>query len=196
MEITPEWIDEVKRSMPPLPAEARADFERMGVPVTIAALLAESREKADFFRNALKATNAPPVMVANWTVGEIAALVNDRNVDFADVPVDPSAVGRLLAITHDGTISHKAAKEVLLAMADGDGDPDAIVAKRGLKQISDSGALESAVEKVVAAQPKLVEDYLSGKEKAFNALVGQVMKATGGKANPQEVSRLLKARLG
>jgi len=195
MEITPAWVDEVKRSMPALPAEARAEFERMGVPVTTAALLAESREKADFFRDAVKATNAPPVMVANWTVGEIAALVNDRNIDFADVPVNPAAIGRLLAITHDGTISHKAAKEVLLAMADGEGEPDAIVARRGLRQISDAGALESAVDNVVAAQPKLVEDYLSGKEKAFNALVGQVMKATQGKANPAQVNEILRTRL-
>jgi aspartyl-tRNA(Asn)/glutamyl-tRNA(Gln) amidotransferase subunit B len=94
-----------------------------------------------------------------------------------------------------GTISGKAGKDVLLAMAEGREEAEAIVAKRGLAQISDASAIEAAVDTVIAAQPKLVEDYRAGKEKAFNALVGQVMKATQGKANPQEASRILKERL-
>ena len=95
----------------------------------------------------------------------------------------------------DGTISAKAAKDVLHAMADGEGPADAIIEKRGLRQISDSGALESAIDAAIAANPKLVEDYRAGKEKAFNALVGQVMRGTQGKANPSQVNEILKRRL-
>jgi aspartyl-tRNA(Asn)/glutamyl-tRNA(Gln) amidotransferase subunit B len=125
----------------------------------------------------------------------VAALLNDRGLDFAAAPVSADAVGTLLKRIEDGTISGKAAKDVLLAMADGEGDADAVIGKRGLKQISDAGALEAAVAQVMAANPKLVEDYRGGKEKAFNGLVGQVMKATQGKANPVQVNEILKKRL-
>jgi aspartyl-tRNA(Asn)/glutamyl-tRNA(Gln) amidotransferase subunit B len=134
-------------------------------------------------------------MVANWIVGEVFSIANERHTDLSNPPVQPVALGTLLTLLHEGTISHKAGKEVLLAMADGKGDPVSIIGERGLQQISDSGALESAVESVLAAQPKLVDDYRSGKEKAFNALVGQVMKATQGKANPAQVNEILKRRL-
>jgi aspartyl-tRNA(Asn)/glutamyl-tRNA(Gln) amidotransferase subunit B len=196
MEITAAWIEEVKRSMPALPNELRDEFETsLKIPTTVAAMLVESREKAEFFRRTLTATAAPAPLVANWTIGEVAALINDRGADYGNSPVTPMALARLLDLNVDGTISGKAAKEVLLAMADGEGDADTIIAKRGLKQISDAGELESAVEKVIAAQPKLVDDYRSGKEKAFNALVGQVMKATQGKANPAQVNEILKRLL-
>ncbi len=195
MEITPAWIDEVKRSMPALPAELRHEFQSMGIAETTAALLVESREKAEFFRQSLSATDAPPATVANWIVGEVAALLNDRNADYSRSPISAAANGELLTLTFDGTLSHKAAKDVLHFMADGEGSPGEIVARRGLKQISDAGALEAAIEKVIAAQAKLVDDYRAGREKAFNALVGQVMKATQGKANPAQVNEILKRRL-
>jgi len=135
-------------------------------------------------------------LAANWVTGAVAALLNDRHLDFPAPPVEAEAVGRLLRRIEDGTISAKAAKDVLLAMADGEGDADAVIAKRGLTQISDAGALEAAVDQVLAANAKQVEDYRAGKEKAFNSLVGQVMKATGGKANPAQVGAILKRRLG
>ena len=125
----------------------------------------------------------------------MSALVNERGLDFARSPVAPGALARLLARIQDGTISGKVAKEVLHAMAGGEGDVDAIVDKRGLRQISDVAALEAAVDQVLAAQAKLAEDYRAGKEKAMNALVGQVMKATGGKANPAQVGEILRRRL-
>jgi aspartyl-tRNA(Asn)/glutamyl-tRNA(Gln) amidotransferase subunit B len=109
--------------------------------------------------------------------------------------VSADAVGALLRRIEDGTISAKAGKDVLLAMADGAGDPDAVIAKLGLRQISDAGALEAAVDAVLAANPRQVEDYRAGKEKAFNSLVGQVMKATQGKANPAQVNEILRRRL-
>jgi aspartyl-tRNA(Asn)/glutamyl-tRNA(Gln) amidotransferase subunit B len=196
MEITPAWVDEVRRAMPALPQALRHDFqERLKLPVNVAALLTESREKADFFTHTLGATDAIAPIVANWTNGEVAALINDRGGDFSKPPVQPAQLGQLLGLVGKGVVSGKAAKEVLHAMADGEGDADAIVARRGLRQISDAGELESAVENVIAAQPRLVEDFRSGKEKAFNALVGQVMKATQGKANPARVSEILRRRL-
>jgi aspartyl-tRNA(Asn)/glutamyl-tRNA(Gln) amidotransferase subunit B len=109
--------------------------------------------------------------------------------------ISPRQLIRVFELVQDGTLSTKTAKDVLHGVARGDGEPDAIVEMRGLKQISDTGALEAAVAEVLAANPKLVEDYRAGKEKAFNALVGQAMKATKGKGNPQEVSRILRERL-
>jgi aspartyl-tRNA(Asn)/glutamyl-tRNA(Gln) amidotransferase subunit B len=195
--ITRQWIDDVRRSMPSLPEKLRAEFREMGIAVYDAALLTESREKADYFRQSLAAmdANASPVSLAHWVNGEIASLANAAGSDFSKLPVSPAAFARLHNRIQDGTISPKAAKEVLHAMAAGEGDADAIIDKRGLRQISDSGALEAAVEQVLAAQAKLVDDYRAGKEKAFNALVGQVMKATQGKANPAQVSDILKRRL-
>jgi aspartyl-tRNA(Asn)/glutamyl-tRNA(Gln) amidotransferase subunit B len=195
MEITEAWIDEVKRSMPTLPHELRASYEKRGVTAYDAALLTESREKAQFYEQATAGAASLALSAAHWINGEVSALMNERGTNFASPPVPAPQLQRALKLVEDGTISAKAAKEVLRAIADGEGDADAIVARRGLKQISDAGALEAAVEKVVAAQPKLVEDYHSGKEKAFNALVGRVMKATQGKANPAQVSEILKRRL-
>jgi aspartyl-tRNA(Asn)/glutamyl-tRNA(Gln) amidotransferase subunit B len=133
--------------------------------------------------------------LAHWVNGEMSALLNERNLDFAATPVAPADFARLHDRVQDSTLSSKAAKEVLHAMTAGEGDPDAIIEKKGLRQISDSGALQEAVRDALAANPKLVDDYRAGKEKAFNALVGQVMKATKGKGNPQEVSRILRERL-
>jgi len=195
LEIAPAWIDEVRRAMPALPEKLRHEFvAQHGLTAGTAALLAESREKAHFFVATI-AGGIPAKTAANWINGEYSALLNERGGDFAQLPVDAARFSRLLALVGDGSISGKAAKEVLQEMAAGTEEAQAIVARRGLAQISDAGAIESAVDKVLAAQAKLVEDYRAGKEKAFNALVGQVMKATQGKANPQEASRILRERL-
>jgi aspartyl-tRNA(Asn)/glutamyl-tRNA(Gln) amidotransferase subunit B len=197
LQIGPRWIDEVRRSMPALPATLRSRFEQMGVSPYDAWLLTESREKAEFFeRSAAEAKVAAPVSLAHWTNGEVSALANATAAGFEALPIDAASLARLHDRIQDGTISAKAAKEVLHAMAAGEGEPDAIIEKRGLRQLSDAGALGTAIDGVLAANARLVADYRAGKEKAFNALVGQVMKATGGKANPQEASRLLKERLG
>jgi aspartyl-tRNA(Asn)/glutamyl-tRNA(Gln) amidotransferase subunit B len=116
-------------------------------------------------------------------------------MDFAHPPVGAGRVASLLARIEDGTISAKAAKEVLLAMADGEGTADEVIERRGLRQISDAGAIEAAVDQVLAANAKQVDDYRSGKDKAFNSLVGQVMRATRGKANPAQVNEILRKRL-
>jgi aspartyl-tRNA(Asn)/glutamyl-tRNA(Gln) amidotransferase subunit B len=196
--IAPQWIEDIRRSMPALPAKLRKRYrEEYALSVYDSNLLTESREKAEFFDHTVGslAGAGQHVSAAHWINGEVSALVNERNADFAKPPVSAKQVARLLDRIHDGTVSAKAAKEVLHSMMDGEADADAIIATRGLRQISDAGALESAVEQALAAQPKLVVDYRAGKEKAFNALVGQVMKATGGKANPAQVSEILRKRL-
>ena len=195
VEITPQWIDAVRRAMPGLPQDLRHQFQEKGLAPYVASLITESREKSDFTIAAAAKTRAPLATVANWVTGELSALANERHLDFAHLPVTADALANLLDRIADGTISGKGAKDVLHAMADGEGDADAIIDKRGLKQISDSGALEAAVKEVLAANPKLAQDYRAGKEKAFNALVGQVMKATKGKGNPQEVNRILRELL-
>ena len=199
LEIARSWIEGVGLAMPSLPAARRRQYrDELGLSAYDANLLTESREKSDFFEETLAAVSRPQAMrklVAHWVTGEVSALLNERGLDFDAAPVSPRQLARLLDCVHDGTVSAKAAKEVLLAMANGEGEPDAIIKARGLKQISDAGALEGAVDKVIAEQAKFVEDYRAGKEKAFNALVGQVMKATGGKANPARVSEILRRKL-
>jgi aspartyl-tRNA(Asn)/glutamyl-tRNA(Gln) amidotransferase subunit B len=198
LEIPEAWIAEVRASMPVLPEALRARYrEELAIGEYEAALLTESREKAAFFEGALGAVPGLPArLAANWVNGEMSALLNERGGDFGASPVAAASFARLLARIEDGTVSAKAAKSVLLAMADGEGEPDAVIEKRGLRQISDAGALEAAVDRVLAASAKLVEDYRSGKEKAFNALVGQVMKATQGKANPAQAGEILRRKLG
>ena len=197
LEVTKDWIEEVRKSMPVLPATIRSGLEAKGISAYDAHLLTESREKAQFFRLAiLEGESMEWKSVAHWVNGEVSALANERGVTFGQLPVSPAAFAKLLGRIEDGTISAKAAKDVLHAMAAGEGEADTIIEARGLRQISDAGALRGHIDRVMAMQPHLVEDYRAGKEKAFNALVGQVMKATGGKANPQEVSRLLEQKLG
>ena len=195
LEVTAAWIERVREGLPALPREMRAAYEREGLSPAMAGLLTESREKALYF-DAVRAACGHAALAANWVTGAVAALLNERGVDFAAPPVAAEAVGALLRRVEDGTVSGKAAKEVLLAMAEGEGEPDAIIERRGLRQISNAGALEAAVDQVLAAHAKQVEDYRAGKEKAFNSLVGQVMKATQGKANPAQVGEILRQRLG
>jgi aspartyl-tRNA(Asn)/glutamyl-tRNA(Gln) amidotransferase subunit B len=198
--ISKQWIDKVRDSMPELPGELRGKYRsQYGFSSYVANLLSETREKNDFFRNTLAQLGGDAVAareVANWITGDMSALLHERGEDFAHAPIAPAQLARLLARVQDATISAKTAKEVLRAMAQGEGDADAIIAQRGLEQISDAGALEAAVDQVLAANAKQIEDYRAGKDKAFNSLVGQVMKATGGKANPAQVSEILKRRLG
>ncbi len=195
--IPKSWIEEVGRAMPPLPGELRGRYTaEHALSALDAELLTESREKAAYFDATLAAPGGVQAKAAaNWITGELSALMNERSLDYSRPPVGPAAFAALLARVHDGTISAKSAREALRAMADGEGDADAIIAKRGLKQIRDSGALEVAIDQVLAANAKLVEDFRAGKEKAFNALVGQVMRATQGKANPGQVNAILRKKL-
>ena len=195
LEISPAWIARVKDAMPALPEDLRARYrERHGLSTYAASLLTESREKAEYFEAVATAVKSP-ALASNWVSGEVSALMNERNADFASPPVGAGALAQLLARIEDGTVSAKAAKEVLLAMAAGEGTADQVIERRGLRQISDSGAIEAAVDRVLAANARQVEDYRAGKDRAFNSLVGQVMKATQGKANPAQVNEILKRKL-
>jgi aspartyl-tRNA(Asn)/glutamyl-tRNA(Gln) amidotransferase subunit B len=196
-----EWIEQVRRAMPELPESMAHRFVAdYGVSPADAALLTLSPETARYFESTMQAPVGEPLSgktAANWILGEISARLNRDGIEIERSPVRPIAFARLLARFQDKTISGGIAKEVLDAMwtGDNDGDADAIIAARGLQQISDSGAIESIVDGVLAANPAIVAEYRAGKEKAFNSLVGKAMAATKGKADPAQVNAILKRRL-
>ncbi|MBI3042966.1 MAG: Asp-tRNA(Asn)/Glu-tRNA(Gln) amidotransferase subunit GatB [Betaproteobacteria bacterium] len=201
LSVSESWIREIEREMPELPETKRSRYvlER-GIAPSVALQLTASRDKAEFFERSLGATNLvlfPKIAedIANSTITSIAGMANLDGLEFSQIPITPQQHGKLRERVADGTISSKIAKEILDAMWAGEGDPDAIIAKRGLKQISDSGELERICDEVIGANPSQVADYKGGKEKAFNSLVGQVMKLTKGKANPQQVTEILKRKL-
>ncbi len=149
----------------------------------------------------MQASGAEPKTCANWQTGELAAALNRRDLDLAASPVSPEVLGMIIRRLADGTLSGKTAKQVfdsVLALEAGTGAAivDDIIERQGLRQLSDSGEIEKLVDDVLAANAKQVQDYRAGKEKAFNSLVGQVMKATRGKANPAQVNELLRRKLG
>ncbi len=189
-------VERVRATMPELPqAKVERFVAQFGLTAYDAALLTTEREAADYFEALVEASGAEPKTCANWQNGELAAALNRDGLAISRSPVSAAALGGLLKRIADGTISGKIAKDVFEAMWRGEGSPDAIIESKGLKQISDSGAIEKLADETLAANPKLVEDYRAGKEKAFNALVGQVMKATKGKANPAQVNEILKKKL-
>jgi aspartyl-tRNA(Asn)/glutamyl-tRNA(Gln) amidotransferase subunit B len=199
--ITPQWIADVKATMPELPVAKQARYTgEFGLSAYDARLLTQSREWSDYFEAALVAPGIADKAlaaktVANLMTGELAAALNRSETDIASASVTPAALAGLVHRTADGTLSSKMAKEVFAAMWAGEGEADTIIEKRGLKQIFDSGEIEKIVDQVLAANAKSVEEFRAGKDKAFNALVGQVMKASKGKANPAQVNDLLKKKL-
>jgi aspartyl-tRNA(Asn)/glutamyl-tRNA(Gln) amidotransferase subunit B len=196
--VSEQWIEEIRSRLPELPEAKRARYQaQLGLPAHDAMTLTLTRSMAEYFDQAAAnaAGIAAPKEVANWLIGDLSARLNETGKDASESPVSPTQLTGLLARIHDGTISGKIAKEVFDAMWAGEGDADAIIERKGLRQISDAGAIEAVVATVVAANPKQVDDYRAGKEKAFNSLVGQVMKATKGKANPAQVNELLRKKL-
>lgn len=198
--IAPEWIERVRSEMPELPSEKRQRFEsQLGLTAYDAAQLTMDRATSDYFEKLVAALpEGQAKLGANWILGEVAATLNREERGITDCPISPEQLGALIRRIIDGTISNKIARDVFAAMWAGehDGNPDAIIEARGLKQISDVGAIAAMVDEVIAAHPAIVEEYRAGKQKAFNSLVGQVMKAAKGKANPQQVNELLKQKLG
>ncbi len=197
LEIDEAWVASVRDAMPELPGARRARFSSAyQLSEYDAATLTASREMADYYEALVTALPAEPKLCANWLMGEMAARLNREQIDLAQAPVSAARLAALLRRIADGTLSGKLAREVFDALWAGEGEADQIIEQRGLRQISDSGELERIVDEVLAANPKSVEEFRAGKEKAFNALVGQAMKATRGKANPQQVNDLLRKRLG
>jgi aspartyl-tRNA(Asn)/glutamyl-tRNA(Gln) amidotransferase subunit B len=193
--VSEAWIESVRAALPELPeAKRRRYAEILGLTAYDAATLTASRELAQYFEEVVGA-DVEPKLAANWVMGELAGALNRADLDVTRSPVRPAALARLLARIRDNTISGKIAKDVFDAMWAGEGEADAIIEAKGLKQISDAGAIEQMIDAVLAANPKSVEEFRAGKEKAFNALVGQVMKASRGKANPAQVNEVLRRRL-
>lgn len=200
------WIARVGEALPELPQAKRERYAvAFGLSAADTAALTGSREMADYFEAVVArlggdADKAAAKLAANWMMGELAAALNRDGIDIAAAPVSSIQFASLLARIRDNTLSGKLAKEVFDALwageEKGDAAVDAVIARRGLKQISDSAAIEKLVDDVLAANAKQVDDYRAGKDKAFNSLVGQVMKASKGKANPAQVNDILKRKLG
>ena len=195
LEIGDDWIGAARVQMPELPEAMQARFQqRYELSPYDAVVLTGSRALAAYFE-AVAAACGQGKLAANWVMGELAAALNKADLDVTQSPVSAAQLANLLARIHDGTLSGKLAKQVFEALWVGEGDVDAIIDAKGLRQVSDSTEIEQIVEQVLAANPKSVEEFRAGKEKAFNALVGQVMKATKGRANPARVNELLKKKL-
>ncbi|MGV8826056.1 Asp-tRNA(Asn)/Glu-tRNA(Gln) amidotransferase subunit GatB [Methylibium petroleiphilum] len=194
--IAPEWIARVTGEMPELPRVMAARFEREdGLAAYDASMMTQSLAVARYYE-ATKAAGAPAKLAANWLMGELSRRLNAEELGIDASPVSPATLAALIARIADGTISNNGAKQVFDALWNGETEVDAVIAAKGLKQMSDSGELSAIVDAVLAANPKSVDEYRAGKDKAFNALVGQAMKASKGKANPTQLSELLKKKLG
>ena len=190
------WIARVQGELPELPAAMQARFiEQYGISTYDASVLTGSRALADYFEAAARVSGQGK-LTANWVMGELSAALNRADLDITASPVSAARLGALITRIQDGTLSGKLAKQVFEGLWEGAGEVDAIIEARGLKQMSDSGELEKIIDEVLAANAKSVEEFRAGKDKAFNALVGQVMRASKGRANPAQVNDLLKTRLG
>jgi len=215
LEVSESWIGKIREQMPELPDATRGRFIRdYRLPEYDARMLTTTKEMAAYFERTTKLAmemgrvligmkGQEPVLsgvakfASNWIMGALAASLNESGLDIEQSPVAPAQLAKLLARQLDQTLNTRTAKDVFSAMWKGDdgGDADAIIEKRGLKQISDSGEIQRICDEVIVANPNQVEDYRAGKEKAFNSLVGQAMKLTKGKANPQQVSEILRRKL-
>lgn len=189
--LTAAYVDERRAEIPELPAAKRHRFQASyGLPAYDAGVLTAARPLADFF-DETAARVKDPKSASNWIMGELLAYLKAEDREIADVRMTPGQLAELIGLIDDGTISGKIAKDVFQDMLLTGKDAQSLVAEKGLTQISDEGALRAIAEQVVAANPKSVEDFRAGKEKAIGALVGQVMKETRGKANPQLVNRIM-----
>jgi aspartyl-tRNA(Asn)/glutamyl-tRNA(Gln) amidotransferase subunit B len=196
IEIDAATIESIRAELPELPDAKRARFESdYALKSDDIEVLVASRQSADYFEAVVAATAAEPRLAANWLIGELSGALNRDGLDIDKAPVDASALAGLLDRIADNTISGKIAKEVFEAMWQGEGSADAVIESRGLKQISDSGELEAIVDQVIADCPEQVQQYREGKTKVMGFLVGQVMQATRGKANPGQVNQILRDKL-
>ncbi len=191
-----EFLEQVAASLPELPGAKRRRFsEEYGLPDYDAGVLTTSRDLADYYEHVVESSGGDPKLAANWVMGELSGALNKAGLEIGESRVSSAALADLLKRIADNTISGKIAKEVFEAMWDGKGAADDIIEARGLKQITDTGAIEKTIEAVMASFPDQLGQYRDGKDKLFGFFVGQVMKATGGKANPAQVNELLRKKL-
>lgn len=194
--IEPSFIEAVRATLPELPEAKRRRFvSAYGLSNYDADFLTASRQLADYYEDVVQSVGGEAKLCANWVMGDLSANLNRDGKDITDTPVSSSMLAGMIKRITDNTISGKIAKEVFEAMWNGEGDADAVIDKKGLKQITDSGAIEKIIDDILAANPDNVAAYRSGKDKLFGFFVGQAMKATQGKANPQQLNDLLKKKL-
>jgi aspartyl-tRNA(Asn)/glutamyl-tRNA(Gln) amidotransferase subunit B len=194
--VTAADMEAIRATLPELPEAKRQRFvTQYGLPKYDAAVLTGESALADYFEAVVKASGADAKTCANWITTDLLGALNRLGKDITASPISVEMLAGMLKRIVDKTISGKIAKDVFEAMLAGEGDADAIIKAKGLVQITDDGAIISAIEKVMAANPGQLADYRSGKDKLFGFFVGQVMKATQGKANPDAVNRLLKEKL-
>ncbi len=220
LEISPEWIAQVRATLPELPQAKQARYvNELGLSAYDASVLTSSREMADFFEAALNPSQPPLIrggagsapspdkgrggvgfaveakLCANWMIGEVSAQLNRDGLDMAQCPITALQLGGMLQRIADNTISNSGAKEVFRTMWAEGGEADAIIEAKGLKQVSDSGAIEALVDEIIAGNAEKVAEYRSGKDKLFGFFVGLAMKASKGKANPAQLNDILKKKL-
>ena len=196
VEIEDAFIETIRATLPELPDAKRERFvAEYGLRTEDAGILTQNPALADYFETVAGATAAGPQAAANWVLGDLAGALNRDGIEIGATRISATALAGLLDRVADNTISGKIAKDVFEALWAGEGDADAVIEARGLRQITDTSAIEAVVDEVLAAHPGQVEDYRSGKDKLIGFFVGQVMKATSGKANPAEVNRILREKL-
>jgi aspartyl-tRNA(Asn)/glutamyl-tRNA(Gln) amidotransferase subunit B len=196
LEISSAFIEEVRGGLPELPDEKHERFKsQYGLNDYDAGVLTATRELADYYEAVVKAAGSDPKLCANWVMGDLAAALNKAGLEIEQCPVRPERLAGLIRRIADDTISGKIAKQVFEALWESGDTADAIIEKQGLKQITDTGAIEKIVDDIIAANPEQLAQYRSGKDKLFGFFVGQAMKATQGKANPAQLNELLKKKL-
>ncbi len=196
VEISEEYIEAARATMPELPAAKEKRFvDEYGLKVDDAGILIATRSLADYFEAVVDATDATPQIAANWVIGDLAAALNRDGKDIDESNLAAADLAGLISRIHDNTISGKIAKQVFEAMWDGDGSADEIIEVKGLKQITDGSAIEAVVDKVIEDNPGQVAEYKAGKDKLMGFFVGKVMQETKGQANPGQVNQILKDKL-
>jgi len=197
VEITDELIDSIKASLPELPVEKKARFiAELGLNEYDADVLTSQKSLADYFEIMLKDNKKNAKLCANWVMGELSASLNKHQLDIENSPISANNLSQLIARIGDDTISGKIAKDVFKVMWDGEGSADAIIESKGLKQVTDTAAIEAIIDEIIANNAPQVEQFKSGNEKILGFFVGQAMKASQGKANPKLLNQLLRAKLG
>ncbi len=194
LELDPAWVDAIRKSLPELPDAKKHRFMKTyGLSLYDAAVLSQDRIKADYFETVAKGRDGK--LAANWVTTELFGALNKSGKDISDSPISAARLGKLIDLLSNNTISGRIAKDVFAIMFETGGDPEKIVEERGLKQVTDTGAIEKAIDAIIAANPDQARE-VKEKPKTFGWFVGQVMKATGGKANPAAVNEILKKKLG
>ncbi|MFO7858342.1 MAG: Asp-tRNA(Asn)/Glu-tRNA(Gln) amidotransferase subunit GatB, partial [Ectothiorhodospiraceae bacterium] len=196
VEVDTALVEDARSELPELPDAKRERFmSEYALPAYDASVLTASRELADYFEATARASGGAGKLAANWVMGELSGALNKSGLEITDSPVTAEQLGGMIQRITDETISGKIAKQVFEAMWNGEGDADAVIEAHGLKQVTDTAAIEAMIDEVIAANPQQVEQYRAGKEKLLGFFVGQVMKASGGKANPEQVNELLRRKL-